>query len=356
MTDDELDRFLVSGRRFSDRAVDELPISGSARALMEEIMATPVLASGADSEPPEHHPRRGWRRAAVAAVAAVAAASLAFVWWPKASGDQAFATAAVAVAEANPRLLLDKPGWSIERVDTFGVVDGEMTFTDGTHRLDVHWYAAESYESYYVDRLDVSDPTDMDVLGTTGARFQYGDSADYATMLPPQGANFLEVRGDLGNLEAYEDILGALHRVDVDTWLSAMPDSVVKPSDRSIAVAEMLTGVPVPDGFDPTALEQSVDVSDEYQLGAQVAGAVVCSWYSRWSEATAAGDAAGVTEAVEAVKSATTWPVLLDMNEAGDYPEAVWEYADRMAVGTLQRVDLEQGLGCGHPPRDAYLN
>ena len=29
------------------------------------------------------------------------------------------------------------------------------------------------------------------------------------------------------------------------------------------------------------------------------------------------------------------WPVLDEMNERGDYPEVVWEYADQVAAGQV---------------------
>ena len=44
------------------------------------------------------------------------------------------------------------------------------------------------------------------------------------------------------------------------------------------------------------------------------------------------------------------------MNEAGDYPEGVWELADRLADGPVERDEFAQSLGCDHPPRSAYFD
>lgn len=357
MTQDELDRLVLSLMRVSDRSVDDLPISGSQRVLLEEIIATPVVLTDAESSESSRYPRRRPRRALLAAVTAVAAASVAVVWVPTIGGeDTAFAAAAVAVAEANPRLLLDAPGWTVDRVDSFTVVTGEMTFSDGNRRLDVHWRSADSYESYLADRGYQNEPSDLEVLGQSADLFQYGDGTDYTAILPPQGANFLEIRGDLGSLSAYQEIVQALYPVDVDTWLGAMPDSVVQPRDLTDTVTEMLVGLPVPDGFDPAPLLENEEVTEYYQVGARVSGAVACSWFSQWSQATAAGDSTAAQEAVDALSSATTWPVLLQMNVEGDYPEVVWELADQMAAGTLSKDLIGPGLGCDVPPLDAYLD
>ena len=49
-------------------------------------------------------------------------------------------------------------------------------------------------------------------------------------------------------------MLASLHEVDVDTWLSAMPASVVQPAQQAEAVDEMLAGIPLPPGFDPASI------------------------------------------------------------------------------------------------------
>src|SRR5260370_2132385 len=49
------------------------------------------------------------------------------------------------VAEASPRLLVTAPGWAITRADEFEPDSGELTFSDGSHRFELHWYPAQQY-------------------------------------------------------------------------------------------------------------------------------------------------------------------------------------------------------------------
>ncbi len=86
--------------------------------------------------------------------------------------------------------------------------------------------------------------------------FRYGRSTDFTTLLPPKGPNFLEIRADVGSEQAYRDLIAKLHAVDVNTWLDALPDSFVLPSERSAVVDEMLADIPVPPGFDREQLNR----------------------------------------------------------------------------------------------------
>jgi len=264
-------------------------------------------------------------------------------------GSPAFAEAAIRVAQANPRLLVTEPGWSVTRADEFTPDEGEMTFSDGTHELDLNWYPARYYKSYYRDRSEVDKtPTTVTVLGQAARMVQYGDRSDYATMLPPQGETFVEIRGDLGSESAYLKVLRSLEPTDVDTWLSAMPPSVVRPTDRAAAVDEMLRGIPLPPGFDLQKLRSENAVLDRYQLGARVSGAVACTWIDRWLAAAAKGDAARADEAAQAMATSRTWPILREMADQGGWSPVVWEYARQMAQGNVDyvRQTYAQGLGC----------
>jgi hypothetical protein len=86
------------------------------------------------------------------------------------------------------------------------------------------------------------------------------------------------------SVEECRGVAATLQNVDVDTWLSAMPDSVIKPNGRAVAVNKMLEDIPVPDSVDVDELKSRGVVSDRYQLGAQVAGAVACGWIDQWVE------------------------------------------------------------------------
>ena len=261
-------------------------------------------------------PRRGLlaprRRAALglgaglACVAAVAAAIL-FAGGSVGGGSQpAFAAAAIEVAEANPRLLVTAPGWSVTRADEFEADSGEMTFGDGRHELQVTWYPARLYGSYLRDRATVSRPVRSTLLGQRATTVYYGDGADYATMLSPQGSVFVEIRGRLASRAEYEAVVHSLRPVGVDAWLSAMPSSVVRPEARAAVVERMLRGVPLPPGFDAAALGAEDSVSDHYQLAVKVMGAVACGWVESWLAATGTGDRATAQQAVAAMGTAAS--------------------------------------------------
>jgi hypothetical protein len=303
---------------------------------------------------------RGWHLIAIRAGVALAVVAVAgaLVWIAFATsgggpsgvpGHPTFAEAAVKVAEANQRLLVTEPGWSVARADEFTPTDGEVNFSDGNHELDVRWYPASDYQLYLNDRKDADpSPTTVTVAGQEATLFRYQGTTDFATILPPQGPNFVEVRGDLGSQEAYLKILQSLQSTDVDTWLSAMPPSVVKPSDRPTVVDQMLNGIPIPPGLDLDKLRNENAVLDRYQLFADVTGTVACGWVDRWLSAKAAGDTARAEQAVRAMNTAPSWPILRQMAGQGGWGPVVVHYAHLMAAGNVAdiRATYQQGLDC----------
>jgi hypothetical protein len=257
----------------------------------------------------------------------------------------AFAANVRAIAEANQRLLIDEPGWKITHVDEFTVAEGEVTFENGSKVLDVSWRAADSYQGYYDDRgADGNTRTPITLLGQQGTMFTYTDDNDFTTILPPKGQNFLEIRGTGGSEQEYRALIAKLHSVDVDTWLGAMPASVVKPADARATVDAMLAGLPLPPGLDRQRLYQQ-ETRDRYQVGATVSGAVACGWLDQWVAAKRSGDAQKLKQAADALATSHGWKVLNDMNAEGDYPEALWEYANQVAKGQ-DPTGYQQGLGC----------
>jgi hypothetical protein len=255
-------------------------------------------------------PRR--RRAALglAAIAVLAALLVAGGWLRGGGGGHPeFAAAAIRVAEANPRLLVTEPGWKISRADEFEADSGELTFSDGSHRFEVHWYPAKYYGQYLRDRANVSAPERGTLLGQAATTVEYSPE-EYATMLSPQGSVFVEVRGQLGSRAAYDEILGSLRSVDVDTWLEAMPPSTVRPEARSEAVDQLLQGMPLPPGFDAAALESGDSIADESTLAVKVGNAIACGWVESWIAARAAGDQGAAERAVEAISSSAEWPLV----------------------------------------------
>ncbi len=191
------------------------------------------------------------------------------------------------------------------------------------------------------------------VLGTTARVFQYDGGRpghrDITALFRYDG-RVMEFRAGAADMAAFKALLAGLRAVDTDTWLSALPASVVKTTDRSTAIAGMLEGVTVPPGFDPSTIKGADLTKDRYQLGAAVVGTVSCTWLKRWSDARAAGDRAGVREAIAAMATAKRWPVAKEMAKSGAYPQVLERLVAAMPSGSYYgrplEGDADPALGC----------
>jgi hypothetical protein len=297
-----------------------------------------------------------------------------------------FAAAAVKVAEANPRLLVTAPGWSIVHARSFEVDTGNLTYKDDEHPLygprglSLTWYPAR----FYRERLredghaccHVNGPVTSTLLGQRAATFAYpGQHPNFTTILSPQGNIFIELTGSLGSKEEYEAVLNSLRPVSIDAWLGAMPAEVIRPAARSAAIAQMLRGIPVPPGFDASALhfrdmlapsgsalQNESALTDRFMLAKSVTGTVTCDWLQRWLSATRAGDDTAAQEAVDAMATARHWPVLLQMvREKGfrgdalpphgqGWPSEILTASREIARGHLRRKPAVRTIYVkGHP-------
>ena len=88
-------------------------------------------------------------------------------------------------------------------------------------------------------------------------------------------------------------------------------------------------------GFDLSKLEASGLPASRYHLAAAVTGAITCEWLERWTEAKATGDKATVAEASAALATAHDWQILHEINAEGDWPHAVYEFADAVKTGEI---------------------
>jgi hypothetical protein len=323
-----------------------------------EIVRLAKSRGGSDSNVTTvRHGRRGLR---IAAGAVLVAAAITLVLAARDSGERPagvgldFANAAIRVAEVNPRILVTAPGWSITHVEPLEPDSGETQFSDGTSELSITWYPARLYERYREDRASVSPSVDTEVLGVTGATVHYGDS-DYATILPPDGDVFIEIRGRLGSEDAYYNILDSLETTDVATWLGAMPAEVVRPGEQAKLVHSLLRGVPLPPGFDLEKLAgQAVLNPDGLRL--KVASSVACGWLDAWADADRIGDRAAKAKAVEAMATAESWPVMQERPVLGDRSRTILELGKGIADGRLDRtfggaiVSNENGVSYAYGP------
>jgi hypothetical protein len=398
VNDSELDELLAAAAPIHDADVARLPLSGSDE-LCEAIVSTPVIESigspdptgGSDSSSTDSSDpiesggsprkwRRWWRSRpglAVAGAAVAVSVTAVAVVQPFGSdgGGSAWAAEALRVAESVPRLLMTADGWEVSRADEFGVASGEMTFRgpDGTE-IELRWNAeapGDDYEDFLVgmegggyERLQ-----DVEIRGRQAALFEQnivpdapGNEAavhDHEVAAGWRDSGYVvELRGYVST-DRFLALAASIEAVDVDTWLSALPESVVKADDLPGTVQQMLADIPLPEGFDASSLEEAdVSAQDRYQLGAQVTRKVTCAWLAQWGDALAAGDDAKLEEAVAAMGTSHDWDVLREMDAEGDYPESVWEVADAMAAGTTMELvpadlppeeEAANVLGCVNP-------
>ncbi len=123
-------------------------------------------------------------------------------------------------------------------------------------------------------------------------------------------------------------LLSSIRLVDLATFETALPEGSVTTGSVESAVTEMLSDIPVPDGFDPSGLTAT---GERYQVGAQVVSAVTCAWLDQWVTATATGDTELADIAVAALSTSREWSILIEMEPQGGYSGVVWEYADAIA-------------------------
>jgi hypothetical protein len=253
-----------------------------------------------------------------------------------------------------PFLLVQAEGWRMTRTDQYEPDSGEMTFTDGTREVELSWRPGDTHELYVEDREAGAEASwDIVVAGREGVLFQYEGTTDFTAMWLHEGQS-MELRGLFPSVDDFRAVAATVEPVDGDTWAAALPEDAVLPGERREAVDEMLADLPVHPDVDVAALKGARTVNNRYQVGAQVTGAVACAWIEQWLDAREKDDGARAREAVEAMKTARRWAILREMDEAGDFPEVVWEYADAMAGDgqvpagrpTTVAEGYRSGLGC----------
>lgn len=272
----------------------------------------------------------------------------------KDGGHPTYAAAAVKVAEANPRLLVTAPGWSIIHANSFEAEYGGLTYKEAGHPasgtdgsgLVMNWAPATLYRSTLRESRPKATVTKSTVLGRQATTFHHSGSPAYVTVLPPQGNVFVTLALPATEHEA---LLRSLRAVSVERWLAAMPPEVVQPASRSSVIARMLDGVPLPPAFDLAGLETESHLTSHFELGRTVAAAVACGWLESWDATTRSGDAATAEAAVAAMSSARHWAVLLQMvHEKGfrgdvlpargnGWPSYIVTAAREIAGGNLRR-------------------
>jgi hypothetical protein len=355
MTNTELHDLLTAANPLPAERADRLDLNEAEDHLLLGVLADPGRARAA-----QRRPRVRRRRALARVVLPVAATAILLVVLLSlrdSSGDRgsgtAWAAEQVRFAEASPLVLLDAPGWRVEYADEQSREEGELHFLADTRAADLNWRGGPM-RHWTTDRAASAAATaTAPVLGTTARVYRYeGGTPGHRdiTALFRYDGRVLEFRAEAADIGSFKALLAKLKRVDTDTWLSAMPASVIKTPDRASTITQMLQGVSVPPGFDPSDIRGADLTKDRYQLGAAVTGTVACRWFKRWAGARAAGDRGKEREAEAALATAKDWPVLREMQKQGGYPDVLIEYAAAMPKGTWYgrplTGDVNSGLGC----------
>jgi hypothetical protein len=354
MNDHELDLLITSAAPVSDADIAELARSAPVAGLCDAIVTAPASVTALDlpiaamgtadadgdeaseAPAPPRRRRRGQRavRVAVAAVAAALVAGVLLRPQPDEVTVKDWSPSAVQVAHDAPRLLIGEPGWEVSEVVDFEVDDGQLRFRGPAGALDLHWRPGDAHQGYVDDRAASSSgpPTTIIITDLPAVLFQYRDSGRL-TALWVDGPHALELSADDIDPDEFRHLAESLERVDVDTWLSALPPSVVRAENRAASVAQILSDIPLPDGFDVSALESGGDAADRYTLGVETIGPVACAWIEQWEDATAGGDTAAAQRAVDAMGTIHDWAILQEMDIEGDWPNVLWHYTDALAAG-----------------------
>jgi hypothetical protein len=355
--------------KLTDEAVTELPLSHGRVDLLEEIMRTPVLddtltARTARTAGTRRHGR--WL-APLAAAATVAALASAPAWWPEggqgpgrerpaAGGPAGQPSAQPSAQPSGPRTghlaVIDGGGWTVDNVEQANDY-GSISYARGRERFEITWSPASSYESYVRDREHISQPPapgePVEVLGAAGQLWAYS-AQDHTVIREVEDGYWMEIRGaGMGRAE-YLDLLASLRLVDEAGFEAALPEEFVTDGERGSEVQRILDEITAVAGvgpYDGAAPIRSGE-SDPYHLGADVAGGYACGWITAYAEARASGDDELADQAVSVLSTARDWPVLQRMDERGDYPETIWEYADQVSAGKVpDPMDLHYaGLDC----------
>jgi hypothetical protein len=113
--------------------------------------------------------------------------------------------------------------------------------------------------------------------------------------------------------DEFAALLASVRQVETTEWESALPDRVVTPAERPAALEDILTDVPIPDGFDPRCCGETL-TQDRVELAGTAANRVVCAWLDRFFTAPEGSQEAA--EALDAIAAIPSWPVTAEVEDA----------------------------------------
>ncbi len=116
-------------------------------------------------------------------------------------------------------------------------------------------------------------------------------------------------------------------------------------------IDQVLAQLPVPPNLDVS----HINLDEDPTPLAVVVGEVACAWIGNWVDSLEDGDAVRAADARLALASSRGWPAMAELDAVGDFPAAVWHYADILteagdAVSAVEASSLvagyQEGLGC----------
>ena len=391
----KIDLELRAANPFALRRLTGLDLGAAEAALGAALVAESVLPGGPEVADAASR-RHSWRpRRVLLALAGAMAVGVAVTIVLLSGGGatesptRAYGAELVRFAQSTPLLLLQGPGWRVLNVEEKSNGEGTMEFVPGKPiplrqreagmfpaavrqgRVELSWHDRFSlrrwlrFWKWRADGVAIGKWTTVPVLGTTAyvnTRAEaYVRGNRFMKAIWREDGYVLEMNAAVPDLAALRQRFGWLHKVDSRTWLDAMPANVVKAANHEAAVREILAGLPLPPGFDPSKIPNPGLTTSRYQVGALVGGTVACGWFSRWGEALHQGDAGAAKEAERVLKAAGRWPIFKEMSKGGAYPAVVDEYAyampSRRWYGRPLLPEVDQGLGCsakGFPLRAGW--
>ena len=240
-------------------------------------------------------------------------------------------------AEASPRLLVED--WKVTRVDEWDAGTGEMTFSGDGRQLELRWSPDA------IDKKDLEQVASARVAGAEAFVGRYPGTADY-TALWTDGESFVLARGGAATPDAFLAVLQRLDKVSAEDWLSALPAErgrAARPGGRDRRDAR---GHPAP---------ARLRGAQRRRTPRATATNSARSSRARWRAAGSSRWMDGDKEAAKALATSRRWPILLEMNAEGDYPEVLWQYADAVngnsdvpagKLGLTVDETYKDALGC----------
>jgi len=394
----ELEMALAAADPASRDRLDGLDLEAMEAELLadldDERPASPPVGAGL---PRGRRRRRRALALGAAAVAAVAAAIVILAGGSSEHSSRAYGAELVRFAEASPLLLLEGPGWRVQDVSEERRregIEGWMEFVTGKpvpdetvtasgdedvmyesgraapavrqRQVELFWRQGTLEEWASMQRRSPHPHgqrwIELPVLDTTAqvdtrAEFfanQGGPGNRRMVALWSEDGFVLELKAAVPSQAAFEERLKWLARVDLRTWLDAMPPNVVKAGDHDAVVREMLRGVPVPSDFAPTLIPNEGLTTNRSRVAGSVTGVVSCLWFRQWGDARRAGEEAAALEAERAMATFKRWPIVRQTKaEAGYYPETLLKLVHSMPSGVWQYgphrwrlLPKAEGLGC----------